>query len=303
MGLLFDSFWRALAYCFRPRVLALSMLPLVIMAILAWVLKYFYWDSAVASVSEWITSSGLMGRFWSWLSELGSGSVAALLAPMVVLAAVVPLVVVLSLLGVAAFMTPALVSLVGKQRFPTLEMKRGASFFRSMLWSLGSALMALLVLAVSSPLWLVPPLVLILPPLIWGWLTYRVMAFDALAEHASRQERETVLRRHKMPLLIIGLVTGYLGAAPAIIWASGVVFAAAFVVLIPIGIWLYTMVFALSSLWFAHYCLAALGQLRETEARPAIPKRPRLPGAVSASGALELPRRSRRARRLNGREF
>lgn len=265
MGLLFDSFWRALAYCFRPKVLALSLLPLAVMAVLAWGLKYFYWDAAIAFVSQWITSSGVMGRVWTWLSELGSGSIAAFLAPMVVLAAVVPLVVVLSLLGVAAFMTPALVTLVGNQRFPELEKKHGASFLRSVVWSLGSALMALLLLAVSSPLWLVPPLVLILPPLIWGWLTYRVMAFDALAEHATRQERDWLLQKHKMPLLIIGLVAGYLGAAPAIVWASGVVFAAAFVVLIPVGIWLYTMVLALSSLWFAHYCLAALVQLRQTQ--------------------------------------
>lgn len=301
MGLLFDSFWRALAYCFRPRVLALSLLPLAVMAILAWGLKYFYWDTAVASVSQWITSSGFMERIWTWLSELGSGSIAALLAPMVVLAAVVPVVVVLSLLGVAAFMTPALVTLVGKQRFPQLEAKHGASFLRSLLWSLGSAGMALLVLAVSSPLWLVPPLVLILPPLIWGWLTYRVMAFDALAEHASRQERELLLQRHKMPLLIIGLVTGYLGAAPAIVWASGVVFAAAFIVLIPVGIWLYTMVLALSSLWFAHYCLAALVQLREAHALPALQEQLPIAGRPS-SGATRRSRRTKTMRSSNDKE-
>jgi len=46
------------------------------------------------------------------------------------------------------------------------------------------------------------------------------------------------------------------------VWASGWVFAAAFPVLIPVAIWIYTLVFAFSSLWFAHYCLAALAQLR-----------------------------------------
>lgn len=268
MALLFDSFWRALAYCFRPKVLALSLLPLAVMAVLAWALQYLYWESAVAFVSQWMTSSGLMGRFWTWLSQLGSGNFAALLAPLIVLGAVIPVVVIVSLLGVAAFLTPVLVKIVRQQRFPNLEMKRGASFVRSLLWSLSSALLALLALAVSSPLWLVPPLILILPPLIWGWLTYRVMAFDALADYASKQERETLLRMHKMRLLIIGLIAGYLGAAPAIVWASGVVFAAAFVVLIPVGIWIYTMILALSSLWFGHYCLTALEQLRQAQAVP-----------------------------------
>jgi hypothetical protein len=110
----------------------------------------------------------------------------------------------------------------------------------------------------------------VLPPLIWGWLTYRVMAFDALAEHADREERLLILRRHRLPLLVIGLISGYLGAAPAIVWASGLVFAAAFAVLIPVGIWIYTLVFAFSSLWFAHYCLAALNDVRGAKPPPLV---------------------------------
>jgi hypothetical protein len=35
MKLLLDSFWRAAAYCLHPRVSALSVLPLVLMAGLA----------------------------------------------------------------------------------------------------------------------------------------------------------------------------------------------------------------------------------------------------------------------------
>jgi hypothetical protein len=159
-------------------------------------------------------------------------------------------------------MSPALTKLVGERRFPSLEQKKGASFLGSVARSLGVTLLALLALVVSMPLWLIPPLVLILPPLIWGWLTYRVMSFDALAEHASPEERATLLRTHRLPLLCIGVLCGYLGAAPSIVWASGLLFAAAFFVLVPIAIWIYTLVFAFSALWFAHYCLDALAQLR-----------------------------------------
>ena len=51
-------------------------------------------------------------------------------------------------------------------------------------------------------------------------------------------------------------------------WASGWFFAAAFPILIPVAIWIYTLVFAFSALWFAHYCLAALEQLRSARAVP-----------------------------------
>jgi hypothetical protein len=152
--------------------------------------------------------------------------------------------------------------LVAERRFQTLERKHGGSFVWSVAWSLGSTSLAVVALVLSMPLWLVPPLVLILPPLIWGWLTYRVMAFDALAEHASRQERIELFQRHKMGLLTMGVVSGFLGAAPAVVWASGVLFVAAFFILIPLAIWIYTLVFVFSSLWFIHYCLAALERLR-----------------------------------------
>ena len=51
---------------------------------------------------------------------------------------------------------------------------------QSLAWSLGCTLVALVALVASLPLWLIPPLVLVVPPLIWGWLTYRVFSFDVL---------------------------------------------------------------------------------------------------------------------------
>jgi hypothetical protein len=257
-----DSFWRAAAYCLRPRVMALSFLPLLLMAALGLGLGYFYWDAAVQGMRSLLESSALLAGIWSWLHDWGVGDVTTVMAPLMVVLAVTPLLVVLSLLLVAVLMTPALVALVANRRFAALERKKGGSFVASVGWSLSSTVLALVALVVSIPLWLVPPLVLILPPLIWGWLTYRVMVFDALAEHASKEERQELFQRHRSSLLAIGILTGYLGAAPSIVWASGVVFAAAFFVLVPLAIWIYTLVFAFSSLWFSHYCLAALQRLR-----------------------------------------
>ena len=266
MNLFLDSFWRAVAYCLRPRVVALSFFPLLLTVGLALGLAYFYWDAALDGVRQALESSMLVNRVWAWLHNAGMGSLKMVLAPLIVIFAVTPVIVVLSLLTVALLMTPALTSLVADRRFPALERKRGASLVLSAWWSLSSTLLALLALLISVPLWLLPPLILLLPPLIWGWLTYRVMAFDALAEHASKEERKEIFRRHRGWLLGIGVLSGYLGAAPSVIWASGALLAAAFVILLPLAIWIYTLVFAFSSLWFAHYCLAALQALRTEQA-------------------------------------
>jgi hypothetical protein len=288
MNLFLDSFWRAVAYCLRPRVVALSFFPLLLTVGLALGLGYFYWDAALDGVRQALESSMLVNRVWAWLHDAGMGSLKMVLAPLIVIFAVTPVIVVLSLLTVALLMTPALTSLVADRRFPGLERKRGASLVFSAWWSLGSTLLALLALLISVPLWLLPPLILLLPPLIWGWLTYRVMAFDALAEHASKEERKEIFRRHRGWLLGMGVLSGYLGAAPSVIWASGAWLAAAFVILLPLAIWIYTLVFAFSSLWFAHYCLAALQSLRAEQTlaqSQGVPVAPALPG----SDTLTLP--------------
>lgn len=271
MHLFLDSFWRAAADCLRPRVIALSILPLVLMVALSLSLGYFYWDAAVEGVRAALDGSSLVTTVSEWLQTFGADGLKTVLAPIIVVFAVTPVIVLLSLLAVALLMTPALVTLVAERRHARLERKRGGSLLASVFWSLGSTVLAIIALLVSVPLWLIPPLILVLPPLIWGWLTYRVMAFDALAEHASRPERLEILRRHRPWLLGIGVFTGYLGAAPSLLWASGALFIVAFVVLVPIAIWIYTLVFAFSSLWFAHYSLAALQQLRDEGVAPDAP--------------------------------
>ena len=263
MNKLLDSFWRAALYCMHPRVIALSLLPLIVMTVVALGLGYLYWANALAVVRSAVESVAWMGWLARWLEGIGLTGLNAVLAPVLLLLLSVPLIVIASLLFVSVLMTPAMVTLVAERRFPALERKKGGAFWASIVWSLGATLVAAIALLLSTPLWLIPPLILVLPPLIWGWLTYRVMAYDALADHASLDERREIFRSQRLPLLAIGVLSGYLGAAPSLIWASGALFIALAPLLVPLAIWLYTLVFAFSSLWFSHYALGELAQLRQ----------------------------------------
>jgi hypothetical protein len=71
-----------------------------------------------------------------------------------------------------------------------------------------------------------------------------------------------------------------------LIWAAGVLtmfFAPLFVV---ISVWLYTLVFAFTALWFAHYGLAALQAYR---AEQPIEPQPQTPGAGPPASPALLP--------------
>lgn len=269
MKLLLDSLWRAAAYCLLPRVIWLSLLPLVLCALVTGVLAYFYWEPAVAGVQQQLQAWGWTQTALDWLDTIGATWLRAALAPLIVVLLAVPLVVILCLLAVAQLMVPTFTRLVQSRRFPSLVAQGHESWLASAARGLGWTLVALLVLVLSLPLWLVPPLGLVLPPLIWGWLGYRVMAADALAEHATQDERRGILREHRWPLWAIGIISGFLGAAPSLLFAGGALALVLAPVFVVGAVWLYTLIFAFSALWFAHYTLAALASRRQPVNGPA----------------------------------
>lgn len=291
MKLLLDSFWRAGAYLFLPRVMGLTLLPLLLSSVLALGLGWFFWTDAVDAVRATLDSWSLVDAMLQWIERVVGAGFRSFLGPLIVVALAVPLIVVISLLLVAWLMTPSIARLVRERRFPALESRQGAGLVASVAWSIGCTLVALAAIVVTLPLWLVPPLILVVPPLIWGWLTCKVMAFDVLADHASAAERRSLLAEHRWPLLVIGVVTGYLGAAPSLIWAAGAAVLIFAPLMVAVAVWLYTLVFAFSSLWFAHYALAALDALRraqQVEVQPIEPAPDAAPRpSLEASGAVE----------------
>jgi len=258
MGLFLDSFWRALAYCLHPKVMLLSLLPLLVMVAGAFAAAYLFWDAAVAAVMEWLQAWQLLAASLAWMESFGLTELRTVLAPLVVVSLATPLIVLLTLLMVALFMTPAMVTMVESRRFPHLERLQGAGFWMCAAWSLGSTIGVLALMLLTLPLWLVPLLGLLIPPLLWGWLTYRVFAFDVLAAHASADERQALMKKHRLWLLTMGVVCGYLGTAPSLVWVSGALWLALAPLLIPLAIWIYAFIFAFASLWFTHYLLRAL---------------------------------------------
>lgn len=266
-----DAFWRAVAYCAHPRLMLWSALPVLIAGGLTFAAGWFFWEEAVDRVRWTLEQWALVAAAMQWLDSMGLQKAHALVAPMIVVALAVPAVVLLSLLLVAWCMTPAVVELVAGRRFPGLQRRHGGGWWQGVGWSVACTLAAAVALVLSMPLWLVPPLVLVLPPLIWGWLSCRVFAFDVLASHASAEERRLLLHTRRWPLLAMGVASGYLGAMPSMLWAlsaATVIFAP---LLIVASVWLYTLVFVFSACWFAHYLLAALDAERRRAAPEAAP--------------------------------
>jgi hypothetical protein len=273
MNDLFEAFWRAALGCLHPRVILWSLVPLLLSAGATLTLGWLFWEPAVAAVRGFLEDWALVASLLAWLEAMGGGAFRSVVAPLIVVALAVPLVVVVSLLLVAWTVTPVLVDWVAKRRFAGLERRGGAAgWWASAAWSLGCTLLALGVLVVSLPLWFVPPLAAVIPPLVWGWLAARVFSFDTLALHATTEERRLVMHQHRWTMLLMGIVCGLMGSLPSLIWALGALTLVFAPLLVLASVWLYTLVFAFASLWFAHFTLAKLHRLRQAGAAgPASP--------------------------------
>ena len=275
-----EAFWRACFTCWHPRVLLWGLLPLLLAVSLVGGLGWLYWEPALDGVRDGIEHFQLSQQVLLWLDEVGGRHLRTLVAPIAVVALSMPLVLLLALLMVALMATPALARHVGRSRCAGLQPLHGTGKLRVWTWTLLCAAVALVALALSVPLWLVPPLVLILPPLIWGWLTSRVLAYTAVAGHASLVERRLLLHRHRWQLWAMGLVCGCITSLPSLVWVVGTPALVAAPLLAPVMAWLYTAFFVFASCWFAHFLLPRLQAMRADPPPMPLP----IPGPIPGPG-------------------
>ena len=168
--------------------------------------------------------------------------------------------------SVGALAAPAMAKLVQQRRFVALVPQGQVPWWKSLGESFRLTAVAVLAFVLTLPLWLLPPVAGLVVPLVWGWLAYRVMTLDVLADWASEQELAALLKQHRGPLMFMGVASGYMGSMPAMLWAAGGVLSFALApVLVLVSVWLYTLVFCLTGLWFAHYLMQALHQLRSRQ--------------------------------------
>jgi hypothetical protein len=220
----------------------------------------------------WLDDWSFTSAMYRLFDSVGFSSLHAVIAPFLVVIMAIPLIVVTVLLLIATLSMPAVIKLLTRRQYASLEVRRGGSWYGSLAHSVVTTLVCLLLLVVTLPLWLIPPFFALIPPLLWGWLTYRVMTYDALALHASVAERREIVRNARWPLLLIGVVSGLLGSLPTMLWAWSVWLLPLFPVVAAATIWIYAFILVFSALWFAHYCLHALERMRAAAASaPGLP--------------------------------
>ncbi len=280
MGGALLAFGRAVWSQLHYRMLLLTLIPFLLSAAVWGLALWLGLQPMIDWLQAWFVQHqgfGVAGQILDWV---GLGTIKAVIVPLIAMWVLLPLMILTALVFVAMLAIPAVVKHVGYRYYPALQERCGGTWYGS-LWTFGSTFVIFLALwLLTLPLSVIPPVAFVLQPLLWGWLTYRVMAYDALAQHASAEERQAILRLHRWPLLLIGAATGAMGAVPSVLWLGGALSVILFPLLAAGAIWLYVLVFVFTGLWFQHYCMAALTQYRAA--------RESAPAATEARSPLQL---------------
>lgn len=229
---------RAFASLLHARMLLLMFWPVAV-ALLLWLgLAFAFWSQAAAWLQLEFDQSAAIG--WAigvWPLTL----IATHLAWILLALLFIPLVLITAVLIIGVFAMPAMVEHVAQRAYPRIERRQGGTFAGSV-WNGVAALLWLVLLALLSlPLWFIPLLWPVLPIVLFAYLNQRVFRYDALAEHATAWEMETLFRRDRRELFLLGVALALLGMIPILGFFAPVY----------------------GGLAFIHYCLARLAQLRD----------------------------------------
>ncbi len=263
MRAVIHAYGRALLSQMHGRMLLLSVVPFLLSLALWAVLLWMGLQPLMDRVQMLFQANDGFRISSGVLTTFGLGLFKPVIVPLIAMLLLLPLMILTALIFIGIGAMPAIVRHVGARHYPLLEKKFGGSWRGSLGTTYRCFLIFIVVWFVTLPLYLLPPLALLVQVFLWGWLTYRVVAYDALANYASENERDQIMCNYRWPLLAIGIVSGAAGSIPGILWLGGSVISVVFFpFLAAASIWLYVLIFIFTGLWFEYYCLAVLASLR-----------------------------------------
>lgn len=236
-----QAFKRALVSQCHPTMLFAALLPFLIALVEIVLLFGLFWTP----LNDWLAARTEHWRFIArteeWLLAMGLFSLKIYLVPVIAASILLPLSGVLGLAITAVFVMPLALRHVGQREYAGLS-RQGRLATAVSVWN--AAWVSLVFVAgwlLTLPLWLIPPMAVVLPVLWWAFAFSRMMRIDAIVEHASPAERKLILKRNNGGFWVIGLICALLNLLPPA--------------------WIILPVF--SALVYAHYGLDAVQRLRQ----------------------------------------
>ena len=241
------AFKRALVSQLHPKMLLALLLPFFIALLGAIILLWFFWDPLTGWLETQALDWQILNSIDQWMLAVGLFSLKLYLVPLLAVAILLPLSGILGLVIAAVFVMPIVLRHIEKREYPGL-VRKGQYSITYWAWNaVWVGILFSLGWLITMPLWLIPPLPVLLPIFWWSFAFTRMLRVDAVIEHANPGERKWIWRRYNRQYWLIGLCMALINLFPPA--------------------WLVLPVF--SALVFAHFSLEALRRLRQHSPSPA----------------------------------
>ena len=221
---IFKSFSRAFKDLFRLKVVWIVLWPTLVASMLWLVIGAIFWNSFSVWIAEGISMMGVE----DWIGGMQKEWIASAVQIGLYLLLFLLLVVVTTLIITAIFSMPALIHMVASRYYPELKYEYGGSVVGSLVNVMIALTIFIVIWIVTIPLWLIG-IGVVVPFVAAAYLNQRLFRYDALSEHASRQELKILLVTDRALLWGLGLLTGSLQFIPLINLIAPVLAALAFI--------------------------------------------------------------------------
>ncbi len=230
---LIEAFWSLL----QAKMLALVLWPMLASTVIWLGAALFFWKNWVTGLNGLLQSATLA----KWVGDGVSGAVSHYLVVLILILLLFLAAYLTTLLITAIFAMPMIVDHVARKEYPDLERLKDGN----LLDSLTNTAIAIATYGIGwvliLPSWLFAPLAIVLSVILTAHLNQRLFRYDALAEHASKEEIAEITQGSSAKLYLLGGVAGLLQFVPLINLLSPVFIGLAFI----------------------HLCLTELRELRQ----------------------------------------
>jgi hypothetical protein len=235
-----QALWRALRSQMHPRMIFALFLPFMVIMFVGVLLLWFGWGPVTDWLGQQVSDSSVPGMVDPVIGTTAFLAFKAWLIPIAAGFILLPLAGIAGLAVAAVWVMPLVLAHVGHRDYPDVQAKGHNATVVSVSNAVWVSLVFVVGWLMTLPLWLIPPLGLVLSVFWWTFAFTRLMRVDSLVEHATLEERRLLWRQRS---------SGY--------WSMGL--GCALLNLIPPA-WLFLPVF--SGLFYAHYSFEALRQVR-----------------------------------------
>lgn len=224
MSFVFKAIVSAFRDLMRFKIAWIIVWPILVATFFWFAIGYFFWDNFSELTYQAFSEMGI----GEWLKNIESDWVVVSIQSLLHIIIFVPLIMMTTLVITTIFVMPALIKLVANRNYPELKREHGGSISGSIINAMLATGIFILMWIITLPLWTIGAGITI-PFVAAAFMNQQLFRYDALSEHASKQEIKTVCASNRFSLWGLGLLTGFMQFVPVLNLLAPIFTALAFI--------------------------------------------------------------------------